>query len=527
MSELRRRTFLELGALALACGQAPRTIAEPRPITGPRPIARPAPAPFALEEKSIAELGAMLRSGEESGVSLVDQYLARIAAVDGDLGAIIELNPEARAQAAARDREKPRGPLHGIPIVLKDNIATAAMETTAGSLALVGHRAPRDATIVTQLVEAGAVILAKANLSEWANMRSRFATSGWSSRGGQTRNPYAAERNACGSSTGSAVAVAASLCAAAIGTETLGSIVCPASACGVVGLKPTVGRWSRAGIIPISHSTDTAGPIARSVADVALILAAVGRHEDPRDARTREVGALGSIDLEGEALRGARIGVARSFFGFLPAVDALIERAVDAMRERGAEIVDPIDLSFRGPIFAKVTEVFLYELKTGLEAYLAELGPSAPKTLGELIAFNRDHADEVMPFFGQDLFIAASDKGGLDEPAYREALATIVRAARDDGIDRVVAEHDLDAIVGPSGGPAWLTDHILGDHFLGGSSAPAAIAGYPHLTVPAGEVSGLPVGISFFGPAESEPRLLAIAHGYEQATQHRRPPPLG
>lgn len=524
MPELSRRDLLTLLALT-ACG--PRIA----PPAAPAPVASaPSPAPrFALAEKSIAELGALLASGEETAVSLVDQYLARIEAIDENgpaLRAIIEVNPDARAIAAARDREERRGPLHGIPIVLKDNIATAdRMETTSGSLALVGHRPPRDATIVAQLRDAGAVILAKANLSEWANMRSRFSSSGWSSRGGQTKNPYGIGRNGCGSSTGSAVAVAANLCAAAIGTETLGSIVCPSSACGVVGLKPTVGRWSRAGIIPIATSTDTAGPITRSVADAALLLKAIGG-ADARDPITREVGALGALDLDPEALRGQRIGVARSFFGFHPEVDALIDKSLEAMRTRGAEIVDPVDLAFGGRLFDQVNTVFLYEFKAGVEAYLAELGPDAPKRLDDLIAFNRDHAEEVMPFFGQELFLAAREKGSLDEPAYREALATIVAAAGKNGIDRVVREHRLDAIVGPSGGPAWMTDHVNGDHFLGGSSAPAAIAGYPHISVPAGDVSGLPVGISFFGPAESDARLLAIAFAYEQATKHRHPPDL-
>ncbi len=531
---LQRRRVLELALLAtLGACSAPS-----RPIAASLPPPDPQPAPFPLAERSIAELRSMLERGDQTAAALVRHYLARIAALDGDgprLGAVIELNPDAARIAEALDRERARGtlrgPLHGIPLLVKDNIATAdGMQTTAGSLALVGHAPAEDAFAVARLRAAGAVLLGKTNMSEWANIRSRHSTSGWSSRGGQCHNPYALARNPCGSSSGSAVAASVSMCAAAIGSETQGSIVCPASACGIVGLKPTVGLVSRTGVIPISHSFDTLGPMARTVRDAAELLGAM-QGVDPEDAATQAAAPYVARDytagLRDDALRGARIGVARKMFGFHPRVDALMGEALEALAELGAELVDPVDLSFPRDAFPLVLEVMLFELKAGLNAYLAGLPPgAAPRSLAEIIAYNRAHAREVMPFFGQELLREAEARGGLDDPEYLAALERVRRAARDEGIDRVIAAERLDAIVAPTGSPSWLTDHLLGDHFVGGSSTPAAIAGYPHITVPAGQIDGLPVGLSLFGAAWTEPQLLAYAYAFERATHHRRPPAI-
>ena len=443
---------------------------------------------------------------------------------------MIEVNPEAAAIAAALDAERRqgrvRGPLHGIPVLVKDNIDTRdRMQTTAGSLALAGSAAPRDAFVVERLRAAGAVMLGKTNLSEWANFRSRHSTSGWSGRGGQTRNPYALDRNPCGSSSGSGAAVSANLCAVAVGTETDGSIVCPSSACGVVGIKPTVGLVSRAGIIPIAHSQDTAGPMARTVRDAAILLSAMAG-VDPRDSATTASQGKAAADytkfLEPGGLRGARLGIVRKLFGFSDAVDRLIEEAIAAMKREGAVIVDPVEFAGKmGPSF----DVLLWEFKADLNAYLAARGDGAPvKSLADVIAFNEKHRDREMPHFGQDIMVKAEAKGPLTEKAYLEAVEKCRKASRMDGIDALCEKHSLDALVAPTAGPAWVIDWVNGDHGEGGASTPPAVAGYPHITVPAGYVRGLPVGISFFGRAWSEPALLKIAYGFEQATKLRRAP---
>jgi amidase len=447
---------------------------------------------------------------------------------------MIELNPDALSIADALDAEReaqgPRGPLHGIPVVLKDNIDTAdRMQTTAGSLALQGSIAPEDAFVTKKLRQAGAVILGKANLSEWANFRSTRSSSGWSSRGGQTRNPYALDRNPCGSSSGSAVAVAANLCSVAVGTETDGSLICPAQTNSIVSIKPTLGLVSRFGVVPIAHSQDTAGPMARSVADAAILLGVLSG-VDGRDAVTEESSGKALDDyatcLDVDGLQGARIGVARNFFGHDPRIDQIIEDSIAAMKRLGAEIVDPADIKTARALRKTEFEVLLYEFKADLNAYLARRrGSGVPvHSLQEIIAFNEAHRDEVMPYFGQERMLLAQEKGRLTDEAYVEALANNHRLARDEGIDATLREHRLDAIVAPSGGPAWLTDWVNGDHHGGGSSSPAAVAGYPNITVPAGYIFGLPVGISFFGGAYQEPTLIRLAYAFEQGTQVRRPP---
>jgi len=496
----------------------------------------PAVPAFELEEVSIAELGEGLASGRWTSRGLVELYLERIDATNRrgpELRAVIETDPGILAAADALDAERSagriRGPLHGIPILLKDNIGTAAgTTTTAGSLALEGSVPPRDAFVAARLRSAGAILLGKANLSEWANFRSTRSSSGWSARGGQCRNPYVLDRNPCGSSSGSGAAAAASLAAAAIGTETDGSVVCPSHACGLVGVKPTVGLVSRTGIIPISHRQDTAGPMARNVTDAAILLGAM-TGVDPQDPATAASAAqLGSdyrAAVEGGSLRGARIGVARRYAGFHDGVDALLEAAIDAMRDEGAEIIDPVDPGSISAMAEPEWECLLYEFKADLNAYLAGLGPGAPvETLAGIIAFNERNAELEMPWFGQEIFLAAEEKGPLSEKAYREAVARARRLAADEGIDAAMGRHRLDAIVAPTGGPAWVTDLVNGDHFAGSSSEPPAIAGYPNVTVPAGFVHDLPVGISFFGRPWSETTLLAIAGGFERATRHRVPP---
>jgi amidase len=490
----------------------------------------------AMEEMTIVELQRRMAGGELTARALVESYLERIARLDQTgphLGSVIEINPEALAIADALDGERrangPRGPLHGIPILLKDNIDTGdRMLTTAGSLALSGAPASQDATLVRQLRAAGALILGKTNLSEWANFRSNRSTSGWSSRGGQTRNPYALDRNPCGSSSGSAVAAAANLCAAAIGTETDGSIICPSQINGIVGLKPTLGLVSRAGIVPIAHSQDTAGPMARTVADVAALLGPMAG-PDPRDPATLDSQGRTHADytrfLDRDGLRGARIGIARNAFGFNPQVDRIMESCIAALRDGGAEVVDPANVAIHKELEESEMEVLLYEFKADLNAYLAGRGPGVPaRSLAEIIRFNEAHRERMMPYFGQDLMVMAEAKGPLTDEAYLKALATNLRLARDEGIDAALSEHRLDAIVHPSGGPAWLTDPVNGDHFTGGSTPPAAVAGYPSITVPAGYVYGLPVGITFLAGPYSEPTLLRLAYAFEQATQVRRPP---
>jgi amidase len=497
------------------------------------------PPAFPLEEVTATQLQQWMASGRYTARQVAELYLRRIEEIDRNgpaLHAVIEVNPDALLIADALDAERrakgPRGPLHGIPILIKDNIDTAdRMLTTAGSLALEGTRPAADAVIVARLRAAGAVILGKTNLSEWANFRSTHSSSGWSARGGQVKNPYALDRNPCGSSSGTGAAIAANLAAIGVGTETDGSIVCPSGANGLVGIKPTLGLVSRTGIIPIAHSQDTAGPMARTVADAALLLGAMSG-VDPADAPTSASQAHAVSDylrsLDPAALKGARIGVARKqYFGYSAATDRVVDQAIADMKAQGAVIVDPADIPTASKMDACENEILLYEFKTDLDKYLEKRGPSsAVRSLADLIAFNEREKAREMPFFGQELFVSAQKKGPLTSPAYRTALAKCRALARTQGIDLVLRRHRLDAIVAPTGSPAWTTDLVNGDHFTGASSTPAAVAGYPSITVPAGEAFGLPVGLSFIGGAWSEPRLIGFAYAYEQASKKRRPPTL-
>ncbi len=534
-SKSSRRDFLRNGALAGVVALSQPAIACAAGKTGTVESV-PNVKPFELEELTVAELQAGMKSGKWTARSLVEKYLSRIEEIDKrgpTVNSVIELNPDAQQIAEALDKERKagsvRGPLHGIPVLIKDNIDTADhMMTTAGSLALAGSVAPKDSFVAQRLRAAGAVILGKTNLSEWANIRSSHSTSGWSGRGGQTRNPYALDRNPCGSSSGSGVAVASNLAAIAVGTETDGSVVCPSSANSLVGIKPTLGLVSRSGIIPIAHSQDTAGPMARTVADAAALLTALAG-VDPEDAITAESRGRASADytqfLDASGLKGARIGVPRKFFGFNDQVDKLINEAVEVMRKLGATIVDPAEIETAGKFDDTELEVLLYELKADLNKYLTSLGPRAPvRSLKEVIEFNERNAAREMPYFGQDLFIKAEAKGPLTSKEYLEALAKNQKLAGAEGIDAAMSKHKLDAMVAPTGGPPWPTDLVNGDHFTGGYSTPSAVAGYPHITVPAGYVHGLPVGVSFFGRAYSEPVLIKLAYAYEQATKLRRPP---
>ena len=507
--------------------------------TPPREAAPP-PAAFDLGDATVADLQRRMASGQDTARSLVEKYLARIEAIDRQgpaLHSVIETNPEALAIADRLDAERkgkgPRGPLHGIPILIKDNIATAdRMMTSAGSLALAGSHPPHDAFLVERLHEAGAVILGKTNLSEWANFRSTHGSSGWSARGGQTKNPYALDRSPSGSSSGSGAAAAASLGAAAVGTETDGSIVSPSSMNALVGIKPTLGLVSRTGIVPISHSQDTPGPMARTVADAAAVLGAmVG--SDSTDPPTRESTRKGLRDystfLDRNGLKGARIGVVRNkLFGYSPAADRLAEAAIADMRTQGAVIVDPANIPTLGKFDDSELDVLLYEFKADLAKYFAWLGPSAPvHSLQDVIAFNEAHKDQEMPYFGQELMTRAEGKGPLSGAKYKAALAKNRRLSRTLGIDAVMAKFKLDALVAPTFGPAWQIDLVTGDRFTADEASPstiAAVAGYPHITVPMGFFRGLPLGISFFGRAWSEPTLVKLAYAYEQATKHRRPP---
>nr|HET7859539.1 amidase [Caldimonas sp.] len=493
---------------------------------------RTSPSSVAHAQPSAAALAAALGDGSLSAERLVRDCLARIAAIDRAgprLHSVIEVNPDVVAIARALDGERKagrvRGPLHGLPVLVKDNIATAdRMSTSAGSLALDGIRAPRDAHVVQLLRDGGAVILGKTNLSEWANIRSTRSTSGWSARGGLTRNPYALDRNTSGSSSGTAAAIAAGLAPLGVGTETDGSIVSPASICGLVGLKPTVGRMSRDGIVPIAHTQDTPGPMTRTVADAALLYAAMSGRDGADPATASAPSAATTVALGDGALRGARLGVARAFFTGNDSVDGLIEQAIVVMKRLGAEVVDPVDLPQPAYSDAEL-RILLYELKADLPKYLAAFAPNAPvKTLADVIAFNRTHHDRELVWFGQELFEKAEALGGLDSKEYLDALAECRKGARDDGIDRVLKANRLDALIAPTGGPAWLIDPVNGDHVGASFSTPAAVAGYPHLTVPAGLASGLPIGVSFVGPAWSEERLLAYGHAYEQATRLRGEP---
>jgi len=508
---------------------------EPAPPTPGPATAAPATVPdqdFAYAELDIAQLQSRMRDDGLSSRELTQAYLDRIAAIDDAgprLNAVIELNPQALAEAEARDAERKagtvRGPLHGIPMLVKDNIDATPMVNSAGSLALAEHRPKDDAFLVQRLREAGAVILGKTNLSEWANIRSSRSTSGWSARGGQTRNPYALDRSPCGSSSGTGSAIAANLAAVGIGTETDGSIICPSAVAALVGIKPTVGLVSRDGIIPISRSQDTAGPMARSVADAAAVLAAISG-EDASDVATQASAGHVVSDyaphLKADGLAGARIGVVRDLMGYQPDVDAAMEQAIAAMQAAGATVVDA-DIAtlndWNGPEF----KVLKYELKAGLERYLTE--SDAPiTTLAGLIGFNREHAEREMPFFGQDIFEQAQALGPLTDPDYLEAREKTRRLAGPEGIDATLAAQRLDALVAPATSPAWLTDPISGDHFTGAGYGVAAAAGTPSITVPMGDSHGLPVGVVFMGPAWSEPRLVELAYSFEQATRARKPP---
>ena len=509
--------------LAIACG---------RDATSPPPSS----PGFELNEASVGQLQDWMSGGRYTSRRLVELYLDRISQIDSagpQLRSVIEINPDALAIADALDEERrtkgARGPLHGIPVLIKDNIDTGdRMLTTAGSLALEGAPAPRDAFVVERLRQAGVVILGKTNLSEWANFRSLKSTSGWSARGGLVKNPYVLDRNPCGSSSGTGAAIAASLAAVGVGTETDGSIVCPSSVNALVGIKPTVGLVSRSGIIPISYSQDTAGPMARTVADAAVLLIAM-TGVDPRDPATASVPSARAdyvAALNAGALQGARIGVARAqFFGYSPPADRLVDAAIAEMKAKGATIVDPADITTAARLDACEIEVLLYEFKAGVNTYLTSRGPGVPvHSLKELIAFNERERAREMPHFGQELFVRAEQKGPLTTREYLDARSTCRDLARDRGIDAVMTMHGLDAIIAPTLGPAWPTDLLNGDHFLGASSTPAAVAGYPSITVPAGYVGELPIGISFIGRAWSEARLIGLAHAYEQATMHRRPP---
>ena len=520
---------LALASLA-ACSHVPLA---PASTSSAAPAAiHPAATRFEFADVDIATLQQRMRAGTLSSRALTQAYLDRIEAIDDAgpaLHAVIETNPQALAEADARDAARRAGhvvgALDGIPVLLKDNIDATPMVNSAGSLALAEHRPTTDAFLVQRLRAAGAVILGKTNLSEWANFRSTRATSGWSGRGGQTRSPYALDRNPCGSSAGTGSAISASLAAVGVGTETDGSIICPSSVAGLVGLKPTVGLVSRSGIIPISQSQDTAGPMARSVADAAVLLSAM-TGIDTRDDATAGSAAHAVADyskfLRPEGLHGARIGVVRKSMGFQPDVDAAMERSIAAMRAAGATVVDA-DIPSAGKWDAPELEVLLYEFKAGLNAYLAR--SHAPiGTLAGLIAFNTQHAQAEMPYFGQELFEQAQAKGPLSDPAYLKARDKARRLARHDGIEAALKAQHLDALVAPATSPAWLTDPINGDHFTGAGYAVAAVAGTPSMTVPMGDSHGLPFGIVFMGPAWSESRLIELGYAFEQLTHARKPP---
>jgi amidase len=531
-----RRSFLKTAASASAAAAVCPALGAGRAASASLQTAAPEVKPFELDEITLPELQAGMTSGRFTARSLVEKYTGRIEEIDQQgpaVNSVIQMNPEALAIAEALDQERkakgPRGPLHGIPVLIKDNIATAdRMLTTAGSLALVGSKPPKDSFVAQKLRVAGAVILGKTNLSEWANIRSSHSTSGWSGRGGLTKNPYALNRNPCGSSSGTGAGVSGNLAAAGIGTETDGSIVCPSSSNGLAGIKPTVGLVSRAGIIPISHSQDGAGPMCRTVRDAAILLGAL-TGVDPDDPATAASAGKAQTDYaqycDPDGLKGARIGVARKYFGFNDAVDALMEQSLDLMRRQGATLIDPADIPTLGKFDESELTVFMYELKADLNAYLARLGPSTPvHTLKEIIEFNDRNRDKEMPYFGQDLFLKSEAKGPLTEKEYMDALAKNHQLARVEGIDAVMDQHHLDALVAPTGGPAWITDLLNGDHVAGGSSNGAAVAGYPNINVTAGNIDGLPVGISFFGRAWSEPVLIKLAYAFEQAAKARRAP---
>ena len=532
-----RRDFVRFGAVTGVAAIAGRPLAGHGRSEFTGGAERFAIPPFDLEEATIGDLQAGMVSGRMTSHSITQQYLSRIEELDRQgptLRYVLEVNPDALSIADSLDRERKagrvRGPLHGIPILLKDNIDTAdRMTTTAGSLALEGSIPLQDAFIASKLRAAGAVLLGKTNLSEWANFRSTHSSSGWSGRGGQAKNPYVLDRNPCGSSSGSGGAVSANMCAVAVGTETDGSIVCPASANGIVGVKPTLGLVSRAGIIPIAHSQDTAGPMARTVSDAATLLTAL-TGVDPRDPATKASQTRGQIDytrsLDPNGLRGARIGIARDLFGSTSVPDKIFNDAIDVMKAQGAIIVDPAPIRNFDKFSDSEFDVLLYEFKTDLNAYLAGLGPKAPvRTLQDIIDFNERNKDREMPWFGQEILVMAQKKGPLSEKKYRDALAKNIRMSRAQGLDATMTKFNLDALFSPTGGLPWVTDLVTGDHFTGGgSSTPPAVAGYPNINVPAGYWHELPVGISFFGRAYSEPKLFRLAYAFEQATKHRRAP---
>jgi amidase len=541
-----RRSFLQsaaLGGTAAALTPVYPALAGARELSGTatKETRSPAyePKPSELDEITLNDLQNGLKSGKFSARFLVEKYWSRVSDLDMRtdngrpvLNSVIEMNPDAPSIADGLDKErkagKVRGPLHGIPVLIKDNIATDdRMMTTAGSLALVGAKVAKDSFVAQKLRAAGAVILGKTNLSEWANIRSSHSTSGWSGRGGLTKNPYALDRNPCGSSSGTGSGISANLAAAGIGTETDGSIVCPSSSNGLVGIKPTVGLISRAGIVPISHTQDTPGPMCRTVRDAAILLGALAGVDADDEATAASAGKAQSdyaqyCDPTG--LKGARIGVARKYFGFSDAVDALMEQSLEVMRKQGATLVDPADIATFGKFDDTELVVFMYELKADLNAYLARLAKAPVRSLKDIIEFNERNREKEMPYFGQDLFIKAEAKGPLTEKEYLDALAKNRQLAGAEGIDALMAKHQLDAIVAPTGSPAWLTDLVNGDHVAGGSSNAAAVAGYPNINVTAGSVFGLPVGISFFGRAWSEPTLIKLAYAFEQATKARKPP---
>ncbi len=527
---MKRRTFFKTTALS---GSAV-ALAGVAACTSQQPIepAKPDFSTFDLNEITVDELQQKMASGEISAESLSQKYLDRIALVDPVLKSVIEINPDAIAIARQLDEErkagKVRGSLHGIPVLIKDNIDTFdKMQTTAGSLALEGNIANIDAFIVKKLRDAGAVLLGKTNLSEWANFRSSTSSSGWSGRGGQVRNPFYLDRSPCGSSSGTAAAISANLCAIGIGTETNGSIVCPSGINGVVGIKPTLGLWSRRGIIPIAHSQDTAGPVARTVKDAAILLGALSAF-DPTDAETHlkngEIFNDYTQFLNANGLSGKRIGIVAEMTGFNTKVDELFKQAADILKAKGAEIVDELNFENLRKADELSSQVLLYEFKADLNKYLEE-HPGVPvKSMAEIIEFNVQNADKEMPWFAQEIFEQAQAKGDLTSDEYLKTLEQSKRFAGKEGIDAVMEKHNLDALIAPTNGPSWTIDWVNGDHFSRGSSSPAAISGYPNITVPMGFVHGLPVGISFFGHAWSEPVLLKMSYAFEQATKHRKAP---
>lgn len=515
---MKRRNFFKTAALAGAtlavaplnsCVQTPVKQAAPEDFTS-----------FELNEITISELQEKMNSGTLSSAEITQKYLDRIEQIDKNgpqLRSVIEINPEALEIASRLDAErksgKVRGPLHGIPVLIKDNIDTGdRMQTTAGSLALVGTPAPDDAVIISKLREAGAVLLGKTNLSEWANFRSTRSSSGWSGRGGQVRNPYSTDRSPCGSSSGTGVAVSANLCAIGIGTETDGSIVCPSGINGIVGIKPTLGLWSGDGIVPISHSQDTAGPMARSVSDAAILLGTLA--EKPQDFTS---------ELKSDGLKNARIGIASDFFGFSKEVDQLMAKAVQSLKDGGATVIENLKFENREEWGKLEWQVLISEFKTDLNTYLKTRMGLKVQSLADLIAFNQANAETELKWFGQEIFEDAEKTKGLDDPEYKMALAK-VKEMTQKGIEKLMDEHQLDALIAPTNGPSWTIDLVNGDHFGGGSSDAVAIAGFPAVTVPAGFVHGLPVGISFFGKAWSEPTLIKLAYSFEQSTKHRKAP---